>query len=79
LAFPFEEINTFKRQLKPETVSKNKKRKVESLFSTEINLTTGRDEDEEYFVTFPTIFSPDSPKPGTSTLMLKKLVGICRV
>jgi hypothetical protein len=60
--------------LKPETVSKNKKRKVESLFSTEINLTTSSYEDEEYFVTFPTIFSLDTPKPGTNTSVTTELV-----
>jgi hypothetical protein len=47
LASLFEEINALKRQLKPEKVSNNKKRKVESLLSTETNLTTSSDEDEE--------------------------------
>jgi hypothetical protein len=47
LAFHFEEIDALHRQLKPEKVSNNKKRKVESLLSTETNLTTSSDEDEE--------------------------------
>ena len=72
LAFLFEEINALKRQLKP--VTKNKKRKAESLLSTKINLTTSSDEDEEYFVTLPNIFSPGTPKPGTNTAVTTELV-----
>jgi hypothetical protein len=60
--------------LKPERVTKNKKRKVESLLSTEINLTTSWDEDEEYFVAFPNIFSPGTLKPGTNTSVTTELV-----
>ena len=56
LAFLFEEINAIKRQLKPAKIAASKKRKVESLLSTEINLTTSSDEDEEYFVTSPNFF-----------------------
>jgi hypothetical protein len=37
LAFLFEEINALKRQLKPEKTESSKKRKAESLLSTEIN------------------------------------------
>jgi uncharacterized protein YchJ len=74
LAFLFEEINALKRQLKPEKVTKNKKRKVESLLSIEINLTTSSDEDEKYFVTFPKIFGPGTPKPGTNTSVTTELV-----
>jgi hypothetical protein len=45
----FEEINAFKRQLKPEKTASNMKRKAESFIflSTEINLTTSSDEGEE--------------------------------
>jgi hypothetical protein len=53
--------------LKPERVAKNKKRKDESLLSTEIILTTSNDKDEEYFVPFPNIFSPVIHKPGRNT------------
>jgi hypothetical protein len=44
LAFLFGEINTLKRQLKPEKTASSKKRKAESILSTEINLTTSSDE-----------------------------------
>jgi hypothetical protein len=46
----FEEINALKRQLKPEKTASSKKRKAESILSTEINLTTSSDESEEYFI-----------------------------
>jgi hypothetical protein len=36
-AFLFEEINALKRQLKPEKTASSKKRKAESILSTEIN------------------------------------------
>jgi hypothetical protein len=44
--FLFEEINALKRQLKPEKTASSKKRKAESILSTEINayLTTSSDE-----------------------------------
>jgi hypothetical protein len=38
--FLFKEINALKRQLKPEKTASSKKRKAESIFSTEINLTS---------------------------------------
>jgi hypothetical protein len=38
LAFLFEEINALKRQLKPEKTASSKKRKAESILSTEINV-----------------------------------------
>jgi hypothetical protein len=44
--FLSEETNTLKRQLKPEKTTSSKKRKAESIFSTEINLTTSSDEGE---------------------------------
>jgi hypothetical protein len=40
----FEEIDELKRQLKPEMTASSKKRKTESILSTEINLTTSSDE-----------------------------------
>jgi hypothetical protein len=53
--FFFEEINALKRQLqlKPEKTASSKKRKAESILSTEINLTTSSDEGEnkEYLFT----------------------------
>jgi hypothetical protein len=49
LAFLFEEINSLKKQLKPVQKQNPKKRKAESLLSTEINLTNSSDEMEEYF------------------------------
>jgi hypothetical protein len=53
LAFLFEEINALKRQLKPEKTASSKKRKAESILSTEINLITSSDEGEnkEYLFT----------------------------
>ena len=52
LSFLFEEISAIKKQLKPAKAENPKKRKVESLLSTEINLTHSSDEMEEYFL-FP--------------------------
>ena len=49
LSFLFEEINSLKKQLKPVKPENPKKRKAESLLSTEINLTNSSDEMEEYF------------------------------
>jgi hypothetical protein len=43
--FLFEEINTLKRQLKPENTASSKKKKEKSINSTEINLTASSDED----------------------------------
>jgi hypothetical protein len=43
----FEEINALKRQLKPEKTASSKKRKAESLLSTEINLATSSDEGKD--------------------------------
>jgi hypothetical protein len=37
-------------QLKPEKTASSKKRKAESILSTEINLTTSNDEGEEYLI-----------------------------
>jgi MarR-like DNA-binding transcriptional regulator SgrR of sgrS sRNA len=51
LAFLFKEINALKKQLKPEKTASSKKRKAESILSTEINLTTSSDEGEEYSFT----------------------------
>jgi hypothetical protein len=46
LVFLFEEINALKRHLKPEKTASSKKKKPESILSTEINLTTSSDEDD---------------------------------
>jgi hypothetical protein len=53
LFFLFEEMNVLKRQLKPEKTESSKKRKAESILSTEIKLTTSSDEGEnkEYLFT----------------------------
>ena len=51
LFLSFEEINGLKKQLKPAKAENSKKRKAESLLSTEIILTHS-DENEEYFL-FP--------------------------
>ena len=61
MAFLFEEINAIKSQLMPNKTAASKKRKVESLLSTKINLTTSSDEDEEYFVTSPNFFRSSKP------------------
>jgi hypothetical protein len=60
LPFLFEEINSLKKQLKPVKPENPKKRKAESLFSTEINLTNSSDEMEEYFLFPPTISRPST-------------------
>jgi hypothetical protein len=57
LAFIFKEINALKRQLKPEETASSKKRKVESILSNEMNLTTRSDEGEEQEYVF-TLLSP---------------------
>jgi hypothetical protein len=49
--FLFKEINALKRQLKAEKTASSKKRKAESILSTESNLTTSSDEGEEYLFT----------------------------
>jgi hypothetical protein len=48
LSFLFEEINALKRQLKPDKTTSSKKKKAKSILSTEINLTTSSDEDEDF-------------------------------
>jgi hypothetical protein len=61
----FEEINALKRQLqlKPEKTASSKKKKADSILSTEINLTTSIDEGEkqEY------LFTSSKPKPFSSS------------
>ena len=74
LAFLFEEINAIKRQLKPAKIAASKKRKVESLLSTEINLTTSSDEDEEYFSTSPNFFRSSKPKLAKTSHPTSELV-----
>jgi hypothetical protein len=62
--FLSEEINALKRQLKPEKAASTKKRNKESILSTEINLTTSSDEDEnkEYLFTSSKPFSSSKTK-----------------
>jgi hypothetical protein len=69
LAFLFEEINALKRQLKPEKTASSKKRKAESIISTEINLTTSSDEGEEqeYLFTSSKPFSSSKNKLAKSS------------
>ena len=74
MAFLFEEINAIKRQLNPAKTVAFKKRKVESLLSTEINLTISSDEDEEYFVTSPNFFRPSKPKLAKTSHPTSELV-----
>jgi hypothetical protein len=67
LVFLFEDINPLKRQLKPEKTASSKKRKAESILSTEINLTTSSDdgEDKQYF------FTPSIPFSSSKTKLAK--------
>jgi hypothetical protein len=50
LPFLFDGINALKKQLKPTKAENPKRRKAESLLSTEINLTYCSDELEDYFL-----------------------------
>jgi hypothetical protein len=65
----FEEINALKRQLKPEKTASSKKRKAESILSTEINLTTSSDEytSEEYLFTSSKPFRSSKTKRAKSS------------
>jgi hypothetical protein len=69
LLFLFEEINTLKRQLQlnPEKTASSKKRKAESVLSTEISLTTSSDEGEEYLFTSSKPFSTTITKLAKSS------------
>jgi hypothetical protein len=66
LAFLCKEINALKRKLKPEKTASSRKRKAESILSTEINLTTSSDEGEgkkqEYLFTSSKPFSSSKTK-----------------
>jgi hypothetical protein len=63
----FEEINALKSQLKPEKTSSSKKRKVESILSTEITLTTSSDEGEDNLFTSSKPFRSSKTKLTNST------------
>jgi hypothetical protein len=65
--FLFKEINSLKRQLKPEKNASSKKRtrKAESILSTEINLTTSSDEGDEY------LFNSSKPFRSSKTKLAK--------
>jgi hypothetical protein len=69
LVFFFEEINALKRQLKPEKTASSKKRKAESILSTEIDLTTSSDEGEnkEYLFTSSKPFNSSKTKLAKSS------------
>jgi hypothetical protein len=58
----FEEIHALKMQLKAEKTASSKKRKSESILSTEINLPTICNEGEEYLFTSFKPFSISKPK-----------------
>ena len=73
LAFLFEEINSLKKQLNTKTPN-SKKRKTESLLSTEINLTTTSDEDEEYFPFFSSLTRMKSNKLAKTSHPTSELV-----
>jgi hypothetical protein len=53
--------------LKPEKTASSKKRKAESILSTEINLTTSSDEGEEYLFTSSKPFSSSKTKLAKSS------------
>jgi hypothetical protein len=75
-SFLFEEINALKRQLKPEMTASSKKRKAESILSTEINLTTSSDEGEnkEYLFTSSKPFRSSITKLAKSSHPTTELV-----
>jgi hypothetical protein len=66
--FLFEEINALKRQLKPEKTASSKKKKAESILSTEINLTTTSVEGEEYLFTSSTLAKTKLAKSSQRTI-----------
>jgi hypothetical protein len=76
LASLFEEINELKRQFKREKNASSKKRKAESIFSTEINLTTSSDEGEkkEYLFTSSKPFRSSKTKLAKSSHPTTELV-----
>ena len=73
MAFLFEEINLLKKQLNTK-IPNSKKRKVESLLSTEINLTTSSDEDENYFPFFSRLTRIKSSKRSKTSHPTSELV-----
>jgi hypothetical protein len=74
----FEEINALKSQLqlKPEKTarSKKRKRKADSILSTEINVTTSSDEGEEYLFTSSKPFSSSKTKLAKSSHPTTELI-----
>jgi hypothetical protein len=65
LSFLFNEVNALKSQLKPEKTKSSKKRKAESILSTEISLTASSDEVEEH------LFTSSKPYSFTKTKLAK--------
>jgi hypothetical protein len=63
----FEEINALRMQLKPGKTASSKKRKAESILSTEINLTASSEEGEEYLFTSSKPFSSSKTKLAKSS------------
>jgi hypothetical protein len=72
----FEEINPFKRQLKPEKTASSKKRKAESILSTEINFTTSsvEGENKEYLFNSSKPFRSSKTKLAISSHPTTELV-----
>jgi hypothetical protein len=74
LAILFEEINSLKKQLNTNKNPPSKKRKVDSVLATEINLTTSSDEDKEYFPFLPGYSRNKSTKLGKTSHPTTELV-----
>jgi hypothetical protein len=73
LAFLFEEINSLRKQLNTK-ITNYKKRKIETVCSNEINLTTTSHEDEEYFPFFSSLQRLKSNKLAKTTHPTSELV-----
>jgi hypothetical protein len=73
LAFLFKEINSLRKQLNTK-IPNSKKRKTGSLLSTETNLTTTGDEDEEYFPFFSSLTRTKSNKLAKTSHPTSELV-----
>jgi hypothetical protein len=78
LAFLFEEINSLKKQLNTKIPNSNR-RKTETVLSTEINLTTTSDEDEEYSPFFSSLTRIKSYKLAKTSHPTSELVVILNI
>jgi hypothetical protein len=76
LAFLFEEIDAFERKLEPEKTASSKKRKAESILSTEINVITRNEvgKKTQYLFTSSKPFSSSKIKLAKSTQPTTKFV-----